>query len=65
MRIPIELLPACNGACSPAEYIRLARSDEWNIRPERIQPPQLGRPSFGALMGEHRPPVFRRRDAGE
>jgi hypothetical protein len=36
MKMPLELLPAYGGSCSPAEYVRLVESDEQNIRSARI-----------------------------
>ena len=59
MKMPIELLPTCGVSYSPAEYIRLVRSDRRNIHSVRIQPPRLGEPGFGSLLVEHRTPVFR------
>ena len=59
MKMPFELLPTYSGTYSPAEYIRLVRSNPRNIRSVRIQPPRLGEPGFGSLLVEHRTPVFR------
>src|SRR5215213_8914758 len=52
MKMPIELLPAYGGSYSPAEYVRLIRSDPHNVRSVRIQPPRLGQPGFGSLLVE-------------
>ncbi|HVG44903.1 MAG TPA: hypothetical protein VM890_09235 [Longimicrobium sp.] len=57
--MPLELLPAYGGSCSPAEYIRLVRSNERNVRSVRIQPPRLGELGFGSLPVEYRTPVSR------
>jgi len=59
MKMPLELLPTYGGSYSPAEYIRLVRSGDRNIRSVRIQPPRLGQPGFGSLAVEYRTPVFR------
>jgi len=59
MKMPLELLPTHGVSCSPAEYIRLARSNDRNVRSVRIQPPRLGEPGFGSLLAEYRTPVFR------
>lgn len=59
MRMPIELVPTYCGSYSPAEYVRLFRSDSRNVRSVRIQPPRLGQPGFGSLLVEYRTPVFR------
>jgi hypothetical protein len=59
MKMPVELLPTCGVSYSPAEYVRLIRSNPRNVRSVRIVPPQLGQPGFGSLMVEYRSPVFR------
>jgi hypothetical protein len=58
--MPIELLPTYCGSYSPAEYVRLVRSDPGNIRSVHIQPPRLGQPGFGSLLVEYRTPVDER-----
>jgi hypothetical protein len=58
MKMPIEFAPVYGGSYSPAEYIRLVRSRDRNIRSLRILPPQFGPSSVGSLREEFRIPVF-------
>jgi hypothetical protein len=57
MKMPVEFLPTYGVSYSPAEYVRLIRSNPRNVRSVRIIPPQLGKPGFGSLMVEYRTPI--------